>query len=158
MHIRPVKPSDDQALKTAIQATIHEFHNDVPGSPFFDPHLTHMAETYADPSQGAYWVVVDANDQPLGGGGFGPYPYPDTVEVQKLYLLPAARGHGFGHQLVNLAEARAIELGVKQLYIETFHNYTSARGLYEHIGFKQIATAPAGPAHPACDTFYLKQI
>lgn len=31
MHIRPVKPSDDQALKTAIQATIHEFHNDVPG-------------------------------------------------------------------------------------------------------------------------------
>ncbi|WP_155286609.1 GNAT family N-acetyltransferase [Lacticaseibacillus zhaodongensis] len=158
MHIRPIKPADDAALKAVIQATIHEFHNDVPGSPYFDPHLGQLAELYADPATSAYWVVVDDDDQVLGGGGFGPYPYPDTVEVQKLYLTPAARGHGFGHKLVDMAAARAKELGLKQLYIETFHNYTAARGLYEHLGFKQIPAAPAGPAHPACDTFYLKQI
>ncbi|GAX03436.1 GNAT family acetyltransferase [Secundilactobacillus pentosiphilus] len=158
MNIRPIEKKDNQPLKAIIQAAISEYGNNVPGSPYYDTVLDHLAEHYAHQDRAKYWVA-EVDGELVGGAGLGPFTYPETAEFQKLYLSPAARGHHIGHQLEIMAEKAARKYGYKKFYIETFQNYKAARGLYQHVGFKQL-DKPLGhePSHAACNAWYLKNL
>lgn len=158
MKIRPIEKRDNQPLKAIIQAAIREYGNNVPGSPYYDAVLDHLAEHYAQQDRAKYWVA-EVDGELVGGAGLGPFTYPNTAEFQKLYLSPAARGHHIGHQLEILAEKTAKEYGYEKFYIETFLNYKAARGLYQHVGFKQL-DEPLGdqPSHQACNAWYVKDL
>jgi putative acetyltransferase len=64
-------------------------------------------------------------------------------ELKRMYVRPAFRRLGFGMLMLNhLAEHTAVH-GVRLLRLETGVHQTEAIGLYERIGFRQIA--PFGP-------------
>ncbi|GAX02083.1 GNAT family N-acetyltransferase [Secundilactobacillus silagei] len=157
MKIRPIEPKDNQPLKAIIQSAIREYGNNLPNSPYYDTVLDHLAEHYAAQDKAKYWVA-EVDGELVGGAGLGPFSYPKTAEFQKLYLSPKARGHHIGHQLEITAEKAAKEFGYEKFYIETFMNYTAARGLYKHVGFKQLDQPLAKPSHSACDAWYVKDI
>ena len=71
---------------------------------------------------------------------------PATVgEIKRLYVQPAHRGEGWGRRLVAavLAEARAI--GYEELKLDTLNWMSSARALYEAVGFRSCAPYYANP-------------
>lgn len=155
MHLRQIKTADNSAVKNIIQSTLREFHDDLPGTAYYDPQLANLAEYYnGQPQKAAFWVVVEQK-QILGCGGFGPFS-DQVAELQKLYFLPAARGYGFGKEIMLRSLELAPQLGYQQLYIETFANLDQAIGLYQHLGFKPLTAPLNGSIHSACDRWFLK--
>ena len=55
--------------------------------------------------------------------------------VDELYLVPAVRGQGLGHEALKVAEAVCAELGAKALHLEVEPSKTGARELYRRFGF-----------------------
>ena len=97
-----------------------------------------------------------ADDGPLlGGGGLAEYaPLEGTVELQKLYLSDAAKGHGLGTRLARAIEGRARELGYRRLYLETHSALKAAIRLYERLGYEP--DEPISASHATMDRFYVK--
>ena len=94
---RPIRPEDDAAMAAVIRAVMPEFGADGPGFAIHDPEVDHMSAAYAGPGA-AYFVVVDATGQVVGGAGVAPLEggEPGVCELRKMYFLPAARGQGRG--------------------------------------------------------------
>lgn len=158
LRIRPIRAEDDPALAKIIRATLTDFGANRAGFAFADPELDHMSATYAAP-RSRYHVVVDVGERVLGGGGVAPLRGgPDDVcELQKMYFLPEARGHGFGEKIVRLCLDDARGFGFRRMYLETLERMTAARGLYEKLGFQK--SCPLGATgHGGCDTHYLIEL
>ena len=60
------------------------------------------------------------------------------AELKRLYLVPSARGLGASKALMDVAIARARELGYKEVLLDTLGSMTAARRLYEKYGFREI--------------------
>lgn len=75
----------------------------------------------------------------------GPAP---AGEIKRLYVAPAARGHGLGRRLMDAIMDRAREMGVKTLLLDTGVYLTSAVRLYESLGFTDIAPYPESDNGP----------
>ncbi|WP_347711490.1 GNAT family N-acetyltransferase [Olsenella uli] len=119
----------------------------------------HLSSFYdADPAHRAYYVAVDATGQVIGGGGLAEFEgFPNTAEMQKLYLADAAKGHGLGARLVGCIEQAARRMGCERLYLETHSNLKAAIHLYEKLGYQRIQK-PALCQHSATDHFFIKRL
>jgi ribosomal protein S18 acetylase RimI-like enzyme len=71
---------------------------------------------------------------------------PGEAEIQTLYVLRAAHGHGLGRQLMSqTARALAVE-GATSLMISVLRDNIRARGFYEHLGGEpEAARQEPGP-------------
>lgn len=78
----------------------------------------------------------------------------ETGEVKRLWVDPAARGHGLGRQLMEAIEHSARTLGQTSLRLDTNSALTEAIALYRATGWTE--TAPFGPAFPA-DLWFAKE-
>lgn len=67
---------------------------------------------------------------------------PSTWYVNVLAALPDHRGHGFGTELLKLAEHRALAAGAKALSIIVADSNAGARKLYERMGYTETARRP----------------
>ena len=93
-----------------------------------------------------------------GGAGFAEFDgIGNCAELQKLYLNDAAKGKGYGKDLVQLVENTARSAGYKNLYLETHTNLSVALKLYEKMGFQQIEK-PHLTQHSTMNRFYLKKL
>ncbi|GAB3128308.1 GNAT family N-acetyltransferase [Glaciibacter psychrotolerans] len=59
-------------------------------------------------------------------------------EIKHLFVRPEARGHGWGRALLAELEARARELGARELVLDTNASLASAGALYRSTGFVNI--------------------
>ena len=59
-----------------------------------------------------------------------------AAEVKRLFVDPAARGRGVGHDLIRAVEAAAAAEGVRTLFLETGIKSSEALRLYRRIGFE----------------------
>ena len=64
---------------------------------------------------------------------------PEVAEVQRMYVLPAVRGHGIGRAIVDRLIADARSLGYRTLRLESLTFLTAAHSLYHAVGFRDIA-------------------
>jgi ribosomal protein S18 acetylase RimI-like enzyme len=94
--------------------------------------LDNPKKYFLDPG-GAIFMAMDGGE-PVGavalivmGGG--------SVELSKMGVRPAAQGKGVGRRLVAAAVARAREMGMKRVYIETNSILAPAIRLYRDAGF-----------------------
>lgn len=154
--IRAIQPGDNAAIAAIIRQVLTEFGANRPGFAWADPELETLAAAYQG-ARSVYYVAVVA-EQVVGGVGIAPFPcqYPNLCELQKMYLLPEARGRGLGRALLNQALAAVQTFGYDGCYLETFGPMRTAIALYEQAGFQALPTPLGESDHHACDRYYLR--
>lgn len=156
--IREMLPKDNLDMAHLIRYNLKNHGLDIPGTVYFDEGLDHLAEFYLDCEASGYYVLVDEDDNVLGGIGFARFPHIENcAELQKLYLEDSVKGQGFGYKLIEYIEDRMREAGFTCSYLETHENLKVALHTYERCGYKQIER-PREVCHGAMTHFYLKKI
>jgi putative acetyltransferase len=157
--IRPIAPGDNAALARAVRDTLAEFGAAKPGTAYYDEATDHLYELFSQTPRSAYFVAEE-NGEVLGGGGIFPTQGlpADTVELVKLYLLPAARGRGVGKALIMQCLDAARANGYARLYLETTDELTQAIPLYERLGFTYLPTALGDSGHFGCQIWMIRAV
>ncbi len=147
--IRDAVAGDEPALQGVVFAVLAEYglNPDPEGT---DADLKDVQAHYIARG-GLFLAVTGADGQIVGCGGLLPVDA-QSADVRKMYLLPAARGHGLGGALLRRLIARAREMGCQRVTLETAAQLKQAIVLYKRFGFERQPI----PAHLAqrCDQFY----
>lgn len=156
--LRPIEPEDNAPLVEIIDACLAEFGGGGPGFANADPEFHALHRVYRRP-RAAYFVVTREGEV-LGGAGVAQLGggARDVCEFQKMYLVPAARGHGLGSRLVDLCLSTAREMGYRLAYLETLASMKAARALYVRQGFERIERPMGATGHFGCDAWYTKAL
>ena len=81
-------------------------------------------------------------------------PKPDALYIGKLCVSSQARGRGLSRQLIDHAAARAGELGLPTLELETRIELSANHAAFRAMGFVEVArTAHKGYTNPTAITF-----
>lgn len=153
--VRPLEPADDAAVAAIVRAVLPEFGGGGAGFADHDPWLDSLHLAYDRPGA-RYWVLTRGG-RVVGGGGVGPLVggADDVCELQKMYFLPEARGHGQGRRMLALCLEAARAMGYRRCYLETLESMTAARALYQRHGFRRLPGPMGGTGHHGCDAWYL---
>jgi putative acetyltransferase len=156
--IRTIQPSDNQALAVIIRNALAEFGANKPGTVYYDATTDALYELFQ--KQGSIYYVASENNQLIGGAGIYPSPGlpPDTCELVKMYLTPAARGKGIGKILIEKALQFASGMGYRNVYIETMPELRKAMTVYEKFGFRYLDGPMGDTGHFGCEIWMLKEI
>ena len=94
-------------------------------------------------TSGRAWVAVDSAGRACG---FVVMSEVDgDAHIDQISIVPTEQGRGLGRALVEQAVAWAVEHGHKELTLTTFDHVPWNRPLYEHLGFRVMATGEIGP-------------
>ena len=156
--IRKIELSDNPILANIVRGTLTEFGVNRPGTVFADPETDQMFSLYSKPRTVYYNAEVDGKI--VGGAGIAPLQNgdPSVCELQKMYLLPEARGLGLGKVLIEKCLAFAKENGFKQCYLETLPELSQAVKVYEKFGFKKLDKPMGNTGHFSCDVWMIKDL
>lgn len=151
--IRKIEPRDNAAVEGVIRTCLIEFGANHEGTAWADPDLGRFSQVYSKDGS-RYWVAEDENGRIVGGVGIGALA-PGLCELQKMYCLPAARGTGLAHELMELALEFA-EKHYSQCYLETLDNMIAAQRFYEKHGFVRTYEPVIQTEHFACEVRYIR--
>jgi putative acetyltransferase len=103
---------------------------------------------------GEFWVI-ERDLQVVGTAAYYPVARaPRSVEIRKMYFLPAIRGQGLGRFLLAQLEAKIAAQGFREIWIETASVLKAAVQLYETSGY----TVATGIETLRCDRIYCKRL
>ncbi len=151
LSIRRATTDDAEALSVVGSATMLETYADkIPGRDIVAHCIRrHSPAVYAawlaDPDI-AIWVAETASHAAAGylvlmpAALPEPEPYPDDLEVQRIYLLSRFHGTSTGHALMNQAIAETKARGKRQLVLGVLKTNTRAVDFYRRQGFAEIGT------------------
>lgn len=156
--LRLLEKRDNPIIASIIRAVLTEFKANKPGTVYFDPTTDDLFHLFEVPDA-EYWVLEEQGEI-MGGGGIYPTPgLPDgCCELVKLYLLPQARGKGYGKLLIEKCFQSAARSGFRQVYLETMPELKNAMGLYEKCGFEYLTGPIGNSGHFGCDLWMLKDL
>lgn len=158
MHIREIEEKDNKVIEQVIKHSLESFHLNIPGTAYFDPQLSSLAQFYKQQSNAKYWVAVNEQGEVVGGVGIAPFGQKTEVcELQKLYIKPEAQGMGLSKQLMGVALDFARE-HYTYCYLETSKRLQAANSLYTKLGFRPLERALDGSEHNAMDAWYMKEL
>ena len=83
-------------------------------------------------------VVVYHNNQPIACGAVKELE-PNTMEVKRMYTIPAWRGKGAATHVLRALEAWAAEMGYAKCRLETGKRQPDAIALYQKNGYNIIS-------------------
>lgn len=63
---------------------------------------------------------------------------PNSLEIERIYLLQQAQGKGFGRLLLNTAIQQARLKGCERIWLGVWEHNTAAIAFYEHMGFRKF--------------------
>lgn len=101
-----------------------------------DCELAGLPGVYAPP-RGEILLAVDQSGDPVGCVAIRPLPG-DVCEMKRMYVRPAARGHGVGRDLAVAVINAAQAMGYRAMRLDTGASMTAAAGLYQSLGFRDI--------------------
>ena len=157
--IRPIESGDNEPMAKIIREVMTAYGAVGDGFSINDPEVDQMYNYYQ--AEGcAYFVLSNAHNQVLGGGGIGPLVGgdPATCELKKMYFVPSVRGRGMGQKMVKHLLEAAKNLGYKTCYLETLERMTEAKALYLKMGFEKLCDQVGNTGHSGCDSFYSKEL
>ncbi|UOO92462.1 GNAT family N-acetyltransferase [Vitreoscilla stercoraria] len=160
MQLRLIEQQDNAAMAAVIRTVSAEYGLGADeGFAVGDSVLDDLHAVYSQ-AQAAYWVVVDDNQQIVGGGGVAPLRGDDSIlEIQKMYFLPQTRGQGLAKQIVQHCFELGRAIGKTQFYLETTANLQAAIALYECMGFEYVNEPLGNTGHSAaCEIYMLKTL
>jgi putative acetyltransferase len=156
--IREIEPKDNLKIATVIRNVFEELDAPKVGTAYADPHLNTLFEVYQDDTE--IYFVVEKDEIILGGCGIGKLIDAEIkiCELQKMYLVKAARGKGIANELMQKCLAFAKQVGYDKCYIETLPFMKDAQKLYVKSGFTYIDGPMGATGHNACDVFMIKDL
>lgn len=120
----------------------------------FEDEIAALATMYGPPEGALYLATLDG--VPVGCVGVRPFaPVPGCCEMKRLYVAPAARGHGLGRRLAQQSMAAARALGYTRMRLDTLPTMQDAQALYVALGFRDI---PAYRHSPVPGTRFLEAV
>ena len=165
--IRLVESRDNKQIEEIILKVSEEYGTYDPksksgtGAGAGDPELKDIYSAY-NLKGSKYWVIEDEACKIVGGGGYtrlkGTTEDDRVCEMQKLFILPEARGKDLGKKLVELFLSEAARDGYKEMYLETVKQMKEATKLYERYGFKHLAESKGSTGHFQCSVFMTKEL
>ncbi len=152
--IRPVEPADNRAMASVIRRVMTEFGAVGEGYSINDPEVDAICQNYR--GNGYAFFVLEQNGQVTGGGGIAPLQGGEagTCELRKMYILPEARGQGWGRKLLEICLQAARGKGYRTCYLETLNRMQPAQHLYRSFGFKPLDGPLGRTGHNSCDAWY----
>lgn len=97
------------------------------------------------PPDGAF-LIAWSEDLPIGCVSLRVLE-PGLAEVKRLWVHPDARGQGLGRRLMRAIEARARDMGMDRLLLDTNSVLTDAVALYRREGWTDIPPYTSPPAN-----------
>src|SRR3984957_18671836 len=127
-----------RAVLTASFDDIVSRHHRRPAAPA-EVAAAMAAEPSADlcPPHGLF-LLARRDDAVLGCAGLRLLPA-RTGEVTRLFVVPGARRHGVGKQLLSAVEDAARQHAVSRLRLDTRSELAEARQLYTTHGYQEVA-------------------
>jgi putative acetyltransferase len=152
--LRPIRPADDPEVAALIRTVMPEFGASGPGFAINDPEVDAMHATYTQPR--SLYLVWELDGRVVGGGGVAPLAgaAPEVCELRKMYLLPDARGRGWGEVLLRRLLGAAREFEFATCYLETLSSMEAAQKLYERMGFARLPGPMGATGHFGCNKFF----
>lgn len=156
--IRTIIPADDPIIANIVKTTLTEFGMNKQGTAFSDPTTDHLSVLFDIPR--AIYYIAEMDGRIIGGAGIHPLDGgPDTVcELQKMYLLPEARGKGLAGKLITMCLSYAKQHDYTHCYLETSPELARARKVYEQFGFRYLTGPMGNTGHFGCDSWMLKDL
>jgi putative acetyltransferase len=158
VHYRQLMPNDNKKLAEIVRNTLAEYGANHKGTVYYDESTDHLSDVFLQ--KGSYYFLAVTDTEILGGGGIFPTPglplY--TCELVKMYLSPSARGKGIGKALLQKCIDKALELGYKNMYLETMPELINAIPMYEKFGFKYLPEQLGNSGHFGCKIWMMKQL
>ncbi len=134
IEIAPEDP-DSMDARTCLQS-YYDTLTEAFGAPF-DPAVSRDPDRDALRSPLGAFLVARSDGAPIGccalkgdGGEIG--------EIKRLWVSPAARGLGLATRIMTAAEARARDLGMTTLRLDTNRALTAAIAMYRAQGWQEI--------------------
>lgn len=125
---------------------LHAFNTEY-GDP--EPDADTIAERAAPLIERGEVTVLFVGEGPDGFAElrFRPSLYTGALDayLEELYVVPARRGRGLGHALLEAAMDHARQRGAARIDLNTSENDVVARALYESAGFTNREGGPDGP-------------
>jgi ribosomal protein S18 acetylase RimI-like enzyme len=116
-------------------------------------YAEHLRDATSRAEKAELWVAVDGGGRVLGSVTFSPpgspyreISYDDEGEFRMLAVDPAAQGTGVGTALVRWCLDRSRVLGQRRMVLCTQAENTTARRLYERLGFVRLPERDWTPA------------
>jgi DNA-binding MarR family transcriptional regulator/GNAT superfamily N-acetyltransferase len=110
----------------------------------FDPARSNPASDEEMTPPAGFFVVAWLDGEPAGCGalkvGDG-----ITGEIKRMWTAPSARGLGIARRVLRTLEARAREIGLKTLHLETNRALAEAQALYRREGYGEVAPFNSEP-------------
>lgn len=142
--IAPIRPDQNEAARRAIFAVAFEFFG---RDEEFEAWKKRVSQTWLAQdvdelsdlfprNGGAFWVLLDG-EEVVGTGGVKRVDE-ETCELKRMYLLPRARGLGWGRKMAQTAIEWARGAGYKRMRLDTDDELVAATALYQTLGFKPI--------------------
>ncbi|MCL6271004.1 GNAT family N-acetyltransferase [Sansalvadorimonas sp. 2012CJ34-2] len=100
------------------------------------------------------WFVRDNNEEIIAGL-YG-MQYSNTLFIKYLWVSEAHRHQHLGSQLMNQVEAKAKEIGVTDLFLDTY-SFQAPR-FYENLGFENVGMYTGFPQKGVNRIFYQKSL
>ncbi|MEM1127510.1 MAG: GNAT family N-acetyltransferase [Bacteroidota bacterium] len=116
----------------------------------FDRELETLAKRYGPPSGALLLAYLE--EEPVGTVALRALAEPGACEMKRLFVQPAARGHGLGRRLAEGIVAAGQDLGYTVMRLDTLGRLTAALTLYADLGFRET---PSYYANPLPDVHYL---
>ena len=158
IRIRPIQPSDDQALFGIIEKVMTEFGASREGTVLGDPVIRNLSRSFSE--KDAIYFVAEVDGEITGGCGIKQLDGTDEriCELQRMFLLPETRGKGIGKQLLELCLQKAKEYGYDRCYLESLPSMTSAYNLYRDAGFEMLEGPLGSTGHNSCTVWMIKDL
>ena len=102
----------------------------------FESELAALPGKYA-PLTGELFLARDVQENALGCVGLRQLD-PISCEMKRLYVSPQGRGLGLGKALIDATIEIAIQLGYREMRLDTLSTMTAAISLYRKAGFVEI--------------------
>jgi putative acetyltransferase len=111
----------------------------------FQQEIETLPGKYVPPA-GALFIARNEQGQAIGTVALRPTEISDTCEMKRLYITPAGRGTGLGHQLLETILTAARERGYRQMRLDTITGKMDrAIAMYRSAGFTDIPPWYADP-------------
>lgn len=151
--IHEIKEEDNPFIAEIIRRVMTEFGADPATTVLGEESINHMFENYQNPRSIYYVAKVDGRI--AGGSGIKQLDgtAENICELQRMFLLPEARGKGIGKSLIQLCVEKAKGFGYEMIYLESLTQMKDAFTLYEKTGFRKIEKPLGFTGHGGCNIF-----